>query len=88
MKPYVFQLADGGIGIRHESGSRSVNGGELEGPLAGETVYHIPAGSNWEGWVLKELAKYQRDLDPPVAPAPGDQTFTGTGEITWTGRTI
>jgi len=82
LTPYVFQLADGGIGIRHESGSRSVNAGELEGPLAGETVHQIPKGSNWEGWVLKELAKYQRDLDPAAVPTvvfpPQQVHLTGT----------
>jgi len=64
MTPYVFQLANGGLGIRYEAGSRSINGGELEGPLHGEIVHLIPANSTWEYWVLQELAKYERELNP------------------------
>lgn len=66
MKPYVFKLASGDTGIRNESGSRAANLGELEpnGPLFGEVVYDIPAGSNWEFWITKELKKYERELDP------------------------
>lgn len=83
MVPYIFQLANGGIGIRHESGSRSVNGGELEGPLKGEVIYQIPPGSNWEGWVTKELLKYERDLEPQ-APVGNESAkrfvFRGEGE--------
>ena len=86
MTPYVFQLANGGIGIRHESGSRSLNSGELEGPLKGETVYSVPESSNWEYWIIKELNKYQSDLEPkaPVGGivAPTKMIFRGEGEMT------
>lgn len=68
MTPYVFQLDNGGFGIRHESGSRSINDGELAGPYKSEVVYKIPKGSNWEAWVLMELAKYENDLNPSSAP--------------------
>lgn len=75
MTPYIFKLADGSLGIRHESGSRSINDGEMSGPFKGETVYDVPAGSNWEAWIRDELAKYTTDLDPPQ-PQPVDVRVT------------
>lgn len=66
MAPYVFKLADNSQGIRHESGARHLNTGELEGPLAGEKVWPVPAGSNWEVWIKRELGRYERELDPPT----------------------
>src|SRR5882724_1844563 len=50
MEPYVFQLANGGFGIRHEAGSRSMNDGEKERPYKDEKVWQIPKDSNWEFW--------------------------------------
>lgn len=85
MKPYVFKLANGDVGIRSELGSRAANLGELEpaGPLFGETIYDIPKDSNWEYWVTKELKKYERDLDaPPVGTFPSKITLNSTGEGT------
>lgn len=82
MTPYVFKLADGGLGIRHESGARSVNDGELQGPLKAEVVWDIPAGSNWEAWIKKELGRYVRELDPLVITIPPIQVPSLTGKIT------
>lgn len=66
--PYVFKLASGAYGIRHESGSRHLNDGELTGPFKNEPVYDVPAGSNWESWINDELGKYVDDLHPvPLA---------------------
>lgn len=78
MQPYVFSLNNGVVGIRHESGARHVNEGELTGPLKGEVVHPIPAGSNWEAWVLKELAKYESDLNPQTA----DSSIGAAGQLT------
>lgn len=79
--PYVFQLADGELGIRHESGSRSINDGELRGPYKGETVYPVPAGSNWEAWIKQELAKYVADLQPGASPGPAPGPLTLKGQF-------
>lgn len=84
MKPYLFRLADGGLGVRDTTGTRPLNGGEIEGPFAGERVWDVPKDSNWEGWIRRELAKYERELDPP-AGGPGGQVafpnYVGTGRI-------
>lgn len=81
--PYLFKLASGDVGLRHESGSRGVNLGEVEGPFQGETVYDIPADSYWEHWIKLELAKYANDLalsvpTPQPAPVPLRVTLEGT----------
>lgn len=80
MTPYVFKLASGAVGIRHEAGARHVNDGELTGPLKGEIIYDVPQGSNWEFWIAKELNKYERELDPPVVNVnvPIPTKFSGT----------
>jgi hypothetical protein len=85
--PYVFKLADGSIGIRHESGARHVNSGELEGPLNGERVWPVPALSAWEDWIKRELAQYERELDATPAPPGGPlpvSGFVGTIALTAT----
>jgi hypothetical protein len=86
--PYVFKLADGSIGIRHESGARHVNSGELEGPLTGERVWPVPALSAWEAWIKRELAQYERELDAPTPAPPGGPLpvsgFVGTIALTAT----
>lgn len=85
MKPYLFELPGGGVGVRDTTGSRSINAEEIAegGPYVSEKVWKVPPGSNWEAWIRAELAKYERELDPPVAAGPvGEQTVHVKVDVT------
>lgn len=60
MIDYLGILPDGSVFARGGGTARRVNGEEIAGVYAGLKVHQVPAGSNWEAWVAKELAAYDR----------------------------